>query len=614
MKPKVAQVVFNLPVPGPFDYRIPADLQDKIRVGHRVEAPFNRRQLIGIVVRLRQHSRLRQLKTLSAILDPASLVTEAALTLAKEFSEMYGCSLGEAIAAALPAGARSKKALAFEPAGGLPDRKLETQNILCLDPGVDGRWPVMIEALERCLAFQANALVLVPEAAMLDEVRERLTPLFRQPPVVLGKHLTPKTETQNWLKVRSGQSRLVIGTRSAVFAPIERLGLIVMIDEENPGYKQDQTPYYHTRDVVLLRSRLEQCSLLFVSVAPSVELWRLVRQKKFAQRECPANQLAPVRVIDLSNYKSRKKAQISFGLQNHIRAVLARGGKALLLLNRRGFSTMIRCKKCDYTVRCPRCDVNLIFLFSKKKLYCPLCQTHFDLPETCPQCQATYLRYWGGGIEKVESEAARLFPQSRVGRYDRETSDLPRDADILVTTQAVTRMAGQLNVDMVGVLDVDTELSRVDFRCTQKVFSLLTRMRQMAREAVYIQTFWPDHPCLSAAVKGDPEPFYRQELKSRRQCALPPFVQLVAVAFRGRQKQKVMDRARAVYEKLKAAAKSDIEVLEPQPDFVPKLRDKYRFTVMVKGKTLKKIIPLIKTAFKAAGRKGQVVEVINVNP
>jgi len=615
MRNMIAQVVIGLPVEGPFDYLIPESFQAQLKPGSRVLVPFGPRRLVGYVVKLLARSRFKKLKAVLKVLDPHPSLDPSTLNLTKDFAAMYGCSWGEAIETALPVSLRRKKSFDTPPPETRNiDKKKKPEIIYYQDPARLDRWSFLIKQIREVLSRGQGVLVLVPDKVACAQLEKRLKDELDEPLAHLDKQLTAKKEMEHWLAVKSGKCQIVLGTRSAVFAPLLRPGLIVMFDEDHSAYKQDQTPLYHARDVVLLRSRLEKVPVLFINTAPSVELWHLANKEGVRKITASLQGLAPMRMIDLSNYKMRKRGSISFVLQNHIQDVLARNGRVVLLLNRRGFSTMIRCTQCNATVQCPRCEVNLTYIYDKNKLLCPLCHTYSQLEDKCPNCQAPSLRYTGAGIEKIESEAARLFPQAQVGRYDRDSRDFPKDAHIVIATQAVLRLADTLKADMIGVLDIDAELSRMDFRSSQRVFSLLMHLRAMAREQVVVQTFWNDHACFRAVSACEYKQFYTSESKMRRDCHLPPFVQLVSFCLRGKEKQKVFDRVRAVYDKLNAAKIKGLEVLEPQPDITPKLRDQYRFTIMLKGKSLKTIITAVKAASKTGRSRSGIIETINVNP
>ncbi len=618
MKKTITQVVVGLPVPGPFDYVVPEELRDTIVPGQRVYVSFGGRRTVGYVTGLLAKSAFPRLKSLLALLDNAPALDGEALQLTKEFSEYYGCSWGEAIETSLPAALRRKKFLELAPpreTGESPAGDAGAPEIaFCHDKGLTGRWPFLREEIAQVLGRDMGVLVLVPEAHQAAEAKGHLEKIPGAIITILDRALSPSEELARWIAVREGRARLAVGTRSAVFAPVRRLGLIVMIDEDHHAYKQEQSPFYHAREVARFRARRTGCRLLFAGSVPSAELWQDLKTEKAAIRAIEPERLSPLQVIDLANYKPQKWSLISFPLQNNIQETLARGGKILLFLNRRGFSSLTRCNQCGHTLQCERCRVNLSYLYSAKTLVCHRCGGRSAMPAFCPQCKSSYLRSTGGGIEKVESELARNYPQARLAKFDKETAATPSTADIIVATQAVLRVLDRLTVALVGILDIDAELNRLDFRAGQRAFSLMVRLRQAACEKVVVQTHNRDSYCLKAARDMDFEKFYQEELKLRRELSLPPFRHLAAVGLRGRDENAVFEQARVLYEHIKKHDAQNIEVLNPQPDFIPKLRDQYRFSIMLKGKSVPRLLAAVSSVSRDFKKKKGIIVTVNVDP
>ncbi len=624
MHSKIAQVVVGLPIEGPFDYSVDEKMSPVIAEGMRVYVPFHHRKVVGYVVGFIKKSAFANLKPVLSCLENTPTLDPNALRFTKRFADYYGCAWGEAIETILPAALHRRKILEWptepkfdstkekvlKPSGSKPENRL----ILCQDKGTEKRWALIAARINETLARGEGVIILVPEKHMIEKVRGVLQKQCVEPFVVMDKALSSAKILEAWQKIRQGFSRVVIGTRSTVFAPVRRLGLMVVYDEDSSAYKQEQSPFYHVRDVALFRSEIEGNKVLFVSSVPSTELWWMMREREGESFVFEPDQLANLQFLDLSNYKSRRRATISYPLSTLIEQTLAQGGKVALFLNRIGFSTVSRCEKCQETVKCPRCEVNVAYLYAKKKLVCHLCNALYDLPSECPKCHTAYLRYWGVGIEKMQSELARIFPQARVARFDRETKSLPARTDIVIGTQAVLKVLEQFQPTLAAVLDVDTELGRVDFRAPQRVFSLLIHLRQLAKEKVVVQTFDPGHYCLQCAAQMDFEKFYREESHFRKEAELPPFSHLVAVGLRGPKKEMVFNQAKEIYEKLQAGKPDGSEVLDPQPDIVAKLRDKYRFTIMLKGQSLPTLLENLKAVVKSSKRKQGVILTINVDP
>ncbi len=649
MKEKIAQVVVGLPVEGPFDYTIGKALRPPVMLGTRVWVSFGIRKRIGFVVGVRDKSLFKQLKPILSVIDQGPVLDEKFLKLTRMFSRYYGCSWGEAIEAALPQLLRRGRKIDIEKAifnadsrksnadgrgfspqeypgeSALDSRKSAFKEIILDQPlitllhvhGGFDPWPLIAERIEEAFFQHQGIIFLVPEASFIEPVSAQLKKNLSFSWIVWDPKM-PKQQLQQWLVLKQGETRMVIGTRSAVFAPLPNLGLLILYQEENRSYKQEQSPCYHARQIAGMRAVLEGAGLLLVSSSPSAEVWRLGSQKKihvYAQPPLPGEKdPAPLDVIDLSNYRPRK-TPISFPLRNRIEETLNEGGKIVLMMNRRGFSRLTRCGQCGYTFQCPRCAVNLRYSYARKKLVCQRCNFSMGFPSVCPQCQNAHLKSWGIGIEKLESELARIFPQAKIVRYEKESHKLPPGFDILVSTQAVLRLRYVLKVDLIGWIQVDSELNHPDFRAAERLFSTLINLRQWAQRRVVVQTCLSDHYCFKAASRMDSPFFYRQELKLRQELGLPPFQHLVAVGVRAPKEDTALEQAYALYSRLKELKENrTIEIVEPHPDVVPKLRDKYRFTILFKGKSIPPILRCIKNALKGFKRKKDVTITVNVDP
>ncbi|HQP10539.1 MAG TPA: hypothetical protein PKV41_04075, partial [Candidatus Omnitrophota bacterium] len=298
---------------------------------------------------------------------------------------------------------------------------------------------------------------------------------------------------------------------------------------------------------------------------------------------------------------------------NAMQKTLERGGKIILFMNRRGFSTRTHCQQCGFIVKCERCNVDLSYLYSKKMMVCRHCNFSCELPKICPSCNGSYLRSTGTGIEKLESEAARLYPGARIHRFDSECTAFPQEADIIMTTQAIFRQHEAWTASLVAMLNFDAQIHRFDFRSGQKSFSLLVHLKQLAQETLLVQTRMPDNYCLQAAREMDFDKFYREELKQRRELNLPPYRHLVAVSLRGKNERCVFEQSEALFGFLKERQTQGVEISDPHPDVNPKLRDKFWYTILLKGRSVKGILAIIKPALKGFRKRGVIVT-INVDP
>lgn len=622
MPSKIAQVVVGLPVEGPFDYSVPPALMDKVAVGQRVRVLFNRRQRLGIIVGFKAKSLFKRLNPVLSCLDSLPVLDEKALALTKELSAYYACSWGVAVETWLPSALRTTRPLEWTPAPGEAQGSSFsfTKNITLLhDKSLDQRWPLILDMIRKTLDANRGVVFLVPETAIIDAVVARLGKTVSVPIIVLDKKASAVRELEHWLAVREGKARVVVGTRSAVFAPAADLGLIVIYEEENTAYKQEQTPHYDARVLARMRAGVEDCSVLYVSSAPSAETWfyflkEQARKEKWQKITCDAERLSALQIIDMTNYNPQKTSILSFPLQNAIRDTLAQKGKVVLLMHRKGFTTRTHCHQCGFTVKCERCNVNLTYLYSQKVMVCRHCNFKAQLPKVCPQCRGGYLRSSGTGTEKLESEVARLYPQARVGRFDTNSKSFPCQADVVITTKAVLREQGTMDASLIGVINFDAELHHLDFRCGHHAFALLVRLRQLAAQKLLVQTRMMDNYALQTARKNDFEGFYKKELSLRKELGFPPYQHLVAIGLRGANEDFVFEQAKDLFARLEKGRSSKVEISDPHPDVNPKLRDKYRFTILLKGHSVKSILAFVKKVLKDFSRKRNTIVTINVDP
>lgn len=617
MSPKIAQVVVGLPVEGPFDYSVPPALMDKVAVGQRVCVLFNRRQRLGIITGFKSRSPFKRLNPVLSCLDSPPLLDEKALIFTKELSAYYACSWGEAIETWLPPALRASRPLEWTPPvpGAAPEGSSFTKNIILLhDKSFDKRWPIILEMVRKILDVGRGVIFLVPETAMIDPTVARLAKIVSAPISVLDKKASPTKELESWLALREGKARVVVGTRSAVFAPAADPGLVVIYEEENTAYKQEQTPHYDARSLARIRAGVENCSVLYVSSAPSAETWEQARKEKWERITCEAERLSAIQIVDMTNYNPQKTSVLSFPLQNAIRDTLAQKGKVVLLMNRKGFTTRTHCQQCGFTVKCERCNVNLTYLYSRKVMVCRHCNFKADLPKVCPQCRGGYLRSSGTGTEKLESEVARLYPQARVGRFDTNSKSFPRQADIVITTKAVLREQGTIDASLVGVINFDAELYHLDFRSGHHAFALLVRLRQLAAQKLLVQTRMMDNYALQTARKNDFNGFYKKELGLRKELGFPPYRHLVAIGVRGVEEDFVFEQAKELFARMEKDHSPQVEISDPHPDVNPKLRDKYRFTILLKGRLVKSILAFVRKTLKGFAKKRNTIVTINVDP
>ncbi len=623
MKKHIAQVVVDLPVEGPFSYRIPPALLNRVKVGQRVWIPFGRKRKVGYIVRLVSRSSRKNLKDIYELIDETPLLDKRILSFAKLFSGHFACTLGAAIATLLPSFLRQGKKMpvdnnkkVFRVNNNLRNRQKSSWMLICQNPTQIAS-PIVIEKLQNLKKRKEGAIILVPEMALMEPIKAFLEKSGITDIFSIDKRLSPKEEARLWLRCRQGEPLFIMGMRSVVFWPVANLRLIVMFDEESEAYKQEQTPYYHTRRVIELRSQNEGIDVICLSVAPSVELWGIAKKKRYpiiVEEE----QASPpvVRLIDMSTYQKRRVPLFSFPLHEEIQKVVSSNEQMILYMNRKGFSTVTLCRECGFVLKCERCDTPMTYLFEQKAMICRYCQNRKSPPDLCPQCRNAYLQYRGRGVEKLESNLSREFPQAKIAHYDKDSAAITQDFHLLITTQAILRWRYNCRVSSVGIIQLDNELNRPDFRCTHKAIALFMHLKALATKNVFIQTLLPDNYCVKAMAKGKLIDFYRKELKFRRELGLPPYKNLIAVMARGKKQAAVIEEANVLFEKIKKeiGVEKDTEIVSPQADIPPKLRGNYRFYILIKTKKISASIKKIRRALSLMKRKSGVIITINVDP
>jgi primosomal protein N' (replication factor Y) len=471
-----------------------------------------------------------------------------------------------------------------------------------------GKTEIYLRAIAEALAAGRTALVLVPEITLTHQIVARLRARFGDALAVLHSGLRPGERVGQWERLRRGQTPIAVGARSALFAPLTHLGVIVVDEEHDPAYKNEEGFRYHARDLAARRAEAEQCPVILGSATPSLEtryaaesgdLERVVLPRRIGGRPLPA-----VEIIDLVRERERaprgRKLVITAPLRRAIQETLADGGQAILFLNRRGFSTQIMCFECGAAERCKDCDVALVFHASEHRLRCHYCDAHRPPPEVCSQCGAPDSALMGVGTERLEEEARRMFPDARIARLDRDSArrrgaterilgDL-RDGrlDILVGTQIVAKGHDFPGVRLVGVIAADIGLHLPDFRAAERTFQLLTQVagragRDAAPGRVLVQTFVPDHYAIRPVLDHDYETFYREELAHRAALGYPPFGQLAQVMVSGEDEAAT---GRAAAELARVATEGGagaVEVLGPAPAALARLRGRHRVQILIKA-------------------------------
>ncbi|MGN6547508.1 MAG: replication restart helicase PriA [Aureliella sp.] len=468
-----------------------------------------------------------------------------------------------------------------------------------------GKTEVYMQAIHEVLSYGRGAIVLVPEISLTPQTRHRFMQRFGQV-ACLHSHMSPVERHYQWRRIAAGEAPVVIGPRSAVFAPLPRLGLNVIDEEHDGSFKQDSQPRYHARDVALHRSYLEQIPLVLGSATPSLESWERARKGVYRLASLPRRihnrPLPEVTTIDLRlQHTEPNRGAISRPLHQAIVQTLEDKGQVILLLNRRGFATTIQCPSCGHVVACPDCDLPLTHHRDGAKAVCHYCDYQIPTPPVCPSCKFDGIHYGGLGTQRLEVEVQQRFPQATVARMDSDTMRRPGshervlsqfrsgELNILLGTQMIAKGLDFPNVLLVGVINADSALHFPDFRASERTFQLVTQVagrtgRGDKHGRVLVQTFSPEHPAIIAAGKHDFLNFAREELVKREQFGYPPYGHLARIIMRGpdqQQTESFADSFAARLQTVRQLQNIDARLLGPAPPPLAKLRGKFRYHIMV---------------------------------
>jgi primosomal protein N' (replication factor Y) len=478
-----------------------------------------------------------------------------------------------------------------------------------------GKTEVYLSLLDKLLRTDGQALVLIPEIALTPQTVARYASRFPGRIAVLHSALTDAERAAEWWRIRRGEADIVIGPRAAVFAPLPRLRLTVIDEEESSAFKQERLPRYHAPTLARWLANRTRSVLVLGSATPSVAAYNAALLGRDHLLELPhralGRPLPPVTVVDMrQEIAADHRSPLSRVLQGAIAGSLERGEQGILFLNRRGLATFVLCRDCGAVRECPHCSVALVYHASLGRLQCHYCGATEPLPRRCPVCGSRFIKDFGIGTERVEQEVRQRFPSARVLRLDRDVMQTADAADlifeqmargeahILVGTQMVAKGLDLPMVTTVGVVNADTGLHFPDYRSSERTFSLLTQVagragRGTRASQVFIQTYTPEHPAIRHARYHDYRGFYREELEIRRAYRFPPFAELVVATYGHRDQAKAEHESRTVAEHLSATIAllklGDIEVLGPSPAFLYRLKDEFRFEVTLKGANLHRV-------------------------
>ena len=632
-------IVLNVPVNQAFTYSyIPLENQkpENIpQIGKRAEVRFGNKKMTGFITKIYDsfpsHCAvpLEKIKQVSKIVDSEPLITQELLETAIWVPKYYLCTIGEAVNSILPSARRESSEQSFsfdsEISAGIRQNLSEEQKKAVNDilahaeknessfhylygPTGSGKTEVFLQTAEQILKKNKGVIYLVPEISLTQQVVDSVINRFGPQVAVLHSSLTQSQKLTQWKKILHREARIVIGARSAIFAPVPDLGMIIIDEEHDSSYKSGNTPRYHARQTAMYRASKLKIPLIMGSATPSVEAWHLMNCGKLLKhtlsKRLAGGEKPSIKCINLN--QSVMQGCISEELKNEIETTLKEKKQAILFLNRRGFTHFFRCSTCGFEMKCKNCSVSMTFHKSENRLRCHYCGWHILPPSSCPKCGSLDIGYSGFGTEFIEAETAQKFPNARIVRVDTDSVSKKGELqnkidafkkgefDIMLGTQMVAKGLNFPNLKTVGIILADTALHLPDFRATERTFSLITQVAGRAGRffpdgKVFVQTYNPENQAISFACSANTEGFYDFEINQRKLLSFPPFSRLIRLVFRSSNQikaQKTSEDAANLIENLKIPG---VEILGPSECPLSKISQNYRFQLILRGE---KIVPL----------------------
>jgi len=491
-----------------------------------------------------------------------------------------------------------------------------------------GKTEVYIRAMRFALDQGRSAMMLVPEIALTPVFSRRLRAVFGSEVAILHSNLSAGERFDEWRRIRRGDARIAIGTRSAVFAPLENIGLLIVDEEHDPSYRQHESPFYNARDVAVMRANLAGAVVVLGSATPAMESFYNAQNNKYTYLTLPdrigGRGLATAELIDMREvFKlAGKDVAISPQLIAAIRETHSRGEQMIILLNRRGFSQFVLCRTCGETIKCKNCDITLTFHRGNNQLVCHYCNYREPSPKICPKCESEFLYFVGEGTENIADQLTKKFPDLRIARVDRDTmahkGELDKillefesgKIDMLVGTQMISKGHDFPNVTLVGVLGIDIGLGLPDMRSAERTFQLLTQVagrsgRGKKAGRVLIQTYYPEHYALRHAKEQDYEAFYREEIRFRERMAYPPFYVLASIMIKHRDHTGAFKNANILRRALDAGnPQKHARILGPAPASIARLKNEFRVQIILKATTRRGLRETLAIAIADAEENG----------
>jgi primosomal protein N' (replication factor Y) len=499
-----------------------------------------------------------------------------------------------------------------------------------------GKTEVYIQLIRRAMELGRTAIVLVPEIALTPQMVTWLHGRFGGDAAVLHSALSAGERFDEWRRIRDGKARVVVGPRSAVFAPVEKLGLIVVDEEHEPSYKQDESPRYNARDVAVMRAHVEKAAIILGSATPSLESWNNANTGKYllarlSRRAAEDAQMPLVHIVDMRREvaETGRNGLFSRALMDAIHDRLSRGEQTLLFLNRRGYATSLVCPSCGYVATCEACDIPFTYHKRDDCLRCHICGTWRRVSAACPSCGDRNYKCLGTGTQRIEEIVAKCFPRARIARMDADSTsrkfshdDILGDfkagrTDILIGTQMIAKGLHFPNVTLAGILSADTSLHIPDFRAGERTFQLLAQVsgrtgRGAIAGEVFVQTYTPSHPAVQMARTENFAAFAKGELASRRELGYPPFAHLARIALHGPDETETDSLLGRIAAAIRARAPADVKISDVVPSSLVKACDQYRYEIIMRAPSVARMEPAIvaaTTAIRVPDRMRLVIDI-----
>lgn len=648
------QLIFDTPVKNPFVYM--ADIAGEARIGSRAVVDFGYSgERVGYIVGECEepplHLSTEKMKAIRRVVDKDPLFGTEEIELSRWMADFYFCSQGEAMAAILPQARRAGEVHTIS--GGDIDSlaaapvTLSTEQDAALAAIVgggaarfylygitgSGKTEVFLRTAERILSAGMSVIYLVPEISLTHQAAEIINARFGETAAMVHSGLTPSLRLAQWRRIRCGDARIVVGPRSAVFAPVKNLGLIVIDEEHDGSFKSGNTPRYNARQVAMRRCAGAGAALVMGSATPSAEAWHLMKEGGIKRLDLTARlsggNVPAVKAVSLEHTSGCLSAE----LQEEIRKTAIAGRQTILFLNRRGFAYFYHCKECGYELTCKRCSVSLTWHKARGKAICHYCGYEAVPPSSCPNCGSLEAGFIGIGTEMVEEEVARRFPDLRVRRLDADTAEKKGGIeealtlfragaiDILLGTQMVAKGLNFPGVRLVGVIFADTGLHLPDFRAAERTFSLIVQVAGRAGRffpdgKVLVQTLRPFDPVIKAACALDVEGFFNAEFENRRLQNFPPYSRIIRIVARGKDSGKVGVAIARFFGLIRVILPKGADILGPSECPISLLSGNFRRQILLRGADMAALHDVCGTALEAykRGKDPQVYFEVDVDP